>query len=466
MRVTPYLLPHMERKPSFLERVGQRVTRTFRPQHDRAASDVIWQDLFTTGARAAGLAGPPRNSRIGVHTYASNPWVFGAFNAIVNDAAEVPVYIRKKVRVRENGMVRYEYKKIEEHQALDLMKHPMPDAEALGTNYMNGDLFTRNSMLVFLGSGEFMWRINQRLFGQIPLEMQMMYPHCTDMNLNRYTGLIESYTNHENGAQEVIDPWDVVHVKTANPANLYRGLSQIMAADVAIQTERESDTWLFNWFKNRAIPEFILSRENAPKAGEVERFKVAWNEEHGGSENAGKMAVVWGGEIKQVGYSQREMQHKELKEYNRDTILASLRLSPAGLGMMQDANRASVEAFDYALSKRVVKPFLTMYYAQLTSEFLSRFPQHEGMEFCFDNPVPEDTLNKATVWTTLQNGGNVSIDEIRRSFNLEPYNIKGLTDIPLVALGKAPLTDLAMGLDDAPDEEPEAEGVPDEDTDE
>lgn len=48
------------------------------------------------------------------------------------------------------------------------------------------------------------------------------------------------------------------------------------------------------------------------------------------------------------------MQFKELKEHNRDTILASLRVGKGLLGMMEDQSRANAETQDYVFGKRVV----------------------------------------------------------------------------------------------------------------
>lgn len=426
-----------------MERVGSLVTNLFTPNQQRDVGNVLFQDLMTLGNRMSGLAGPPRRAREGALAFTENPWVFGALSSIVNEAADTPLYIRKKVRGEraKDGSFRYEYTRFDEHQALDLMDHPMPDAELKGTNYMNGDIYKRLSMFFLIASGEFMWRINSRLFGQIPLEMQMIYPNCTDLFIDKKTGLITHYINYEDGKNEKLDPWDVVHVKMPNITNFYRGLSQLMAAHVPIRTESESDSWLWNWFKNRAIPDFIINRETAPKAGEIERFKVQWEEEHGGSENAGKMGVVWGGKVQEMSRSQRDMQFKELKEYNRDTIMASLRTGKGILGMMEDQSRANAEAQDYTFTKHVVKPFLTLYCKQLTTEFLTRFPNTKGMEICFENVVPEDLVTKSTVWGSALDKGAISMNEYRKEFGMDAREEK-LADKLLVAMGKVPVDEL------------------------
>lgn len=434
----------MLQKPSLIDRVGSMVTNLFSPVQQRDIEGVVFQDLMTLGNRMSGMAGPPRRAREGTLAFTENPWVFGALCAIVNEAADAKPYIRKKVKSgrKPDGSFTYEYQRYDEHQALDLMLHPMPDAEAKGTNYMNGDLFTRLSMFFTLATGEFMWRINARMFGQIPLEMQMLYPHCTDVHIDRDTGLITHYRNFEDGKSENIDPWDVVHVKMPNITNFYRGLSQLMAAHTPIRTEAESDSWLWNWFKNRAMPDFIVNRETAPKAGEVERFKVQWDEEYGGSKNAGKMGIVWGGKVQEMSRSQRDMQFKELKEYNRDTIMASLRTGKGVLGMMEDQSRANAEAQDYTFTKHVVKPFLTMYYRQLTTEYLTRFPNSKGMEFWYDSVVPEDLVTKVAVFGGLHDRGIVSTNEVRKEFNIDPRPEKE-ADKLLVGAGKVPIEDLS-----------------------
>lgn len=52
------------------------------------------------------------------------------------------------------------------------------------------------------------------------------------------------------------------------------------------------------------------------------------------------------------------MQFKELKEFNRDAIMANLRVGKGLLGMMEDQSRANAEAQDYVFGKRALRPFL------------------------------------------------------------------------------------------------------------
>ena len=46
------------------------------------------------------------------------------------------------------------------------------------------------------------------------------------------------------------------------------------------------------------------------------------------------------------------MQFKELKEFNRDTIMANLRVGKGLIGQMEDQSRANAEAQDYVFGKR------------------------------------------------------------------------------------------------------------------
>ena len=66
--------------------------------------------------------------------------------------------------------------------------------------------------------------------------------------------------------------------------------------------------------------------------------------------------------------TQKEMDFLETRKFNRDQILAMFGVSKSILGLIEDANRANMEAADYNHAKRVIKPSWVVSSARCVAE--------------------------------------------------------------------------------------------------
>lgn len=393
-----------------LETIGSAVTRRlFSPRQEREALPPVSTTAFGSFAGVP----PPIKAGEGIKVYQQNPWVYAAVNAITGELCQTDIFLRRRIQTAKG----IEYERVYEHQALDLLTHPLPQDD--GRSHLNGLQLRELTFIHLLSAGEGIWYLGNRLRG-IPYELSPLMPQFVEVKLDQ-ENRIQYYEYNFMGKVTRYDPADIVHLKRIDPTSIYRGQSSYLSAGMSIDTDRESDSYLWHYFKNRALPDAILLRQNAPSKEDIERWKEMWQNLYQGAKNAGKIAMAWGGtDLKVLGSNQRDMQFKELKEYNRDVIMANLRTGKGVIGMMEDQSRANAEAQDYVFARRVIRPLLVQYVTQLTTDYLPLFGNVEGLEFWFDDPVKADETQKATVHTTLLNAGVESINEVRKEFGLDP----------------------------------------------
>ncbi len=439
----------IERMGSLLIKSGSLLSRDAPPM----AQGVNWFG-------ATGMPAHPKAAE-GLKVYQRNPWAYAATNSIINAISTTPLFLRKKVLTKDG----LNYEMVHEHQALELLSRPMPKGQSLqGRTHLTQTLLKQITWIHLLASGEAFWAVGGRMgafsgFDGVPTEMHPLIPENVDirMGANNY---IDSYVYRVGGRQFTLLPKDVVHFKLPDPMNPYRGQSAYLSAGIPIDTELESDKYLWHWFKNRAMPDTVVVSEKEPRADEQDRVREAWSKRYQGSENAGKVSFLWGSkEIKDLSKSQRDMQFKELKEYNRDVIMANLRVGKGMLGMMEDQSRANADAQDYIFGKRVIYPYMAMWCDQLTMDFLPLFGGSEGLEFWFDEQavIPADEVGKSDTAVKLFNIGAISINEARSKFNLPVRNEQG-ADTLWMPIAKVSLEDAIGGTDF---EDPGAEGEDD-----
>ena len=112
--------------------------------------------------------------------------------------------------------------------------------------------------------------------------------------------------------------------------------------------------------------------------------------------NAGKLAVL-GNDIEFVPNRLRKLDiiSLEQKKFNRDQTLAMFNTSATNLGIDSATNRATAEASEYALTKRVINPNMHKITDTLNSQLL---PQYDSkLILTHDNPIPADKKHELAV---------------------------------------------------------------------
>ncbi len=241
--------------------------------------------------------------------------------------------------------------------------------------------------------------------------------------------LVRGYVyNQTDGKKIPLNPSEVIHHKNFNPLSNHpfpgRGMGVIEAAAWAIDTDNEVRKWNYNFFKNSAKPEGVLEYAGGGSLSpeDYKRIKEGWSQEHQGSENAHKTAILSGGiSWKPMTPTQTEMEFSEQRIFSRDEILSLFRVPKTIIGITDDVNRANAEASIYVFNLRTVKPLMQHLVDTLNEFYLPEFG--DNLRFEFENPVPED---RTTVLSEYTQGLNkwLSANEIRAKEGL-PLTLSG-----------------------------------------
>lgn len=237
---------------------------------------------------------------------------------------------------------------------------------------------------------------------------------------------VEGYIFTQPDGQKIpFMPQEILHFKTFNPLGNqpfpHRGMGIIEAAAWAIDTDNEARKWNYNFFKNSARPDGILTTAgDASMAPEdYMRLQEEWNSKHQGSENASKVAVLSGGLTwTEISRSQKDMDFGGQRTFSRDEILSIFRVPKTIIGITDDVNRANADASIYVFALRTVKPLMQQMIDTLNEFLVPEFG--EGLELVFESPVAEDRKQSLDEYAAGLAQGYLSINEVREAEGLEP----------------------------------------------
>lgn len=210
-------------------------------------------------------------------------------------------------------------------------------------------------------AGEVFWyfAIGERTLK--PREVYIMSPDKVEVSIDDITGEVTGYVFQQpNGVKIPLELNEVIHFKTFNPLNPYRGLSTISAGQIYVDTENSTTEFQYNYIKNQASPSGVLTLDGTIKNDAFLKIKQQWQEQHGGSGNAGKTLIIRGAEAKftKMGLSLGDLDMEALKRITEDKVYKIFRIPKAILGDTDQTGlgRANIEAAEYIFAKRVIDP--------------------------------------------------------------------------------------------------------------
>lgn len=199
-----------------------------------------------------------------------------------------------------------------------------------------------------------------------------------------------------NGNEKVpLSVDDVVHFRNPDPMDDYRGRGVVQAILADVEGEQYASLWNRQFFLNSAQPGGVIEYEEMLSREEFEEITRRWKEQHQGTRNAHKVAVIEGGKWKDVRYTQRDMQFGDLRRINRDAILGAFGVPMPVLGITEAVNRANAESGEYLFAKWTVKPALQRYKDKVNDKIGRRYADNVYLDY--KDPVPPDpTVNLNT----------------------------------------------------------------------
>ncbi len=217
-------------------------------------------------------------------------------------------------------------------------------------------------------------------------------------------------------------------------APFWRGRGRAQSLDDEVTQEELASKFETSYFRNSARPElvaFVEGLEEDPLG--VKRLRQQWEEVHRGPLNAHRIAFLPAkGRLEQVSVNLKDMALVELRNFHRDVIFQAFGMPPEIMGVVENSNRATVEAAVLIYQKEVLLPRCIWFLAQFERWFLPKY-KDPNLVMRFENPVQE--TQEFALKKNIENfkAGVISRDECRQNQQIDPFGgIRGeAVSVPL-----------------------------------
>lgn len=266
------------------------------------------------------------------------------------------------------------------HAALVVLNRPNP--------FMTrNELFERSEQYIDI-IGESFWIVER--VGTLPVAI---WPVRPDRMVEDFQGghLAGWEYRSPDGTRVPLDLDEVIHIKSPDPKNLFRGTSPVRALTTDLEAVALAGQYNRNFFLNSAKPGGIIEVPGQLGDTSMKRLQLQWGENHRGPSNAHRVGILENdAKWKDVSISNKDMEFVELRNLSRDLIREAYRVHPHMLGQSDDVNRAAALAASTDFGQWLLTPRLERFKLALNTIFLPMFGETgQGVEFCYDDPTPE-----------------------------------------------------------------------------
>lgn len=377
---------------------------------------------------------PKRNSKQWIELYGKSPRLRPIYR-IAKDvaAADWGLYVKRGK----------EKEQILEHPMINLLNRPNPK--------MTGSILMFLTEVYLQLRGECGWLIEYNGL-RAPAELWPVPPHWVADIPSASKPYFTVTPYNLVGITMYIEPQDMIWFVEPDPVNPYsRGLGPADGIGDEVETDEYMAKWAKRFFFNDAKPPVVIQAPGADKPT-ADRLKEEWMERYAGYANAHKPAILpWDAKIQELGKPAREMDFVESRRFLRDTSNQHWMIPPEIMGIIENSNRATIDAADYLYCKGVLKPALDLIKDVIQMSLCPQFD--EKLLFEFENVIPEDKEYKLKVANDGLKGGALEVDEWRQANGYDPLP-NGRGKVLYVPISVIPTSDPAG----EPPSEPPPEG--------
>ena len=243
---------------------------------------------------------------------------------------------------------------------------------------------------------------------------------------------------------------DIEELIYEDPDSDRESFSPLQAAILDMQTGFAARVFNNAFLENGCSPQYAASFKHGISADELVTFEKWFMQKFTGPKNANKI-LMFNNEVSfdKLGLGPQEIQYLDLLKWVRGTIMSVLEVPPFRVGVMEYANyansREQTKAFwIYSIIPRAKR------YEGLMTRVVRLMTGDESLLFRFDfAAVPELQLEereRVDIALSELREGVITINETRQQIGLSGDDLDG-GDVPLVAMGRVPLTEAAAKIE-------------------
>ncbi|MFE0378346.1 phage portal protein [Streptomyces inhibens] len=330
-----------------------------------------------------GRASLPWLARRGRETELHAMGSVGTLFAIVNRTAKAMGGVEWKLWRKAASGKPEDRVEVTSHAALDLWNKP--------NGFYTQGVFVEAGTQHKLLTGEQWWVVARDERFNVPLELWPVRPDRMEPVPDAGRFISGYMYTGPSGEKVALRCEDVLFNRTPHPYDAYRGIGPVQSLLTDLDATRYSAEWNRNFFLNSAEPGGIIEVPSRLGDSEFDELRERWNEQHKGTANAHRVAILEHGKWIDRKFTQRDMQFAELRSVSREVIREAFGFPKPMLGTSEDVNRANAEAAETMFARWLILPEARSIRDTLNSEFLPLFgATAKGLEFDYVNPVPDD----------------------------------------------------------------------------
>tara|TARA_Y100001973_G_C5207474_1_gene342615 strand:- start:2959 stop:4149 length:1191 start_codon:yes stop_codon:yes gene_type:complete len=331
-----------------------------------------------------------------------------AVNMVVDDAAEIPATVQGSSK--HTGIIKG-IKRAKVDTLLNYEPNLFQDINTFKRNLITDYVLDGNIFIYFDGVHLY------------HLPSSKMSIHSSD------SSYIEKFTF----AQDIdYSPNEIIHIKENSFFSIYRGVPRLSPALRTMQLMASMRKFQDNFFKNGAVPGLVLKSPNTLSEKIKERMIQSWGVRYK-PEAGGKRPLILDGGIEIDSISNvnfKDLDFQSSIAENEKIILKAIGVPPILLDSGNNAN---------------IRPNMRMYYLETILPIVrkmnfafERFFGFNIKEDVTDIPALQPELrDQSQYYTSLVNGGIISVNEAREQLGFEPLAGQDDVRIPANIAGSA-----------------------------
>ena len=302
--------------------------------------------------------------------YAQHPWVHACVSAIAKAVSSVPLVLQRRL---SDGS----YEPVESGPLYDLLAKPnklMSQRKFLTSLAQTQQLYGETMLLMMekKPNGQISY-IEPSAEVQVPDELWPVRGDLLEEIIDEQTQLPRAWRmSTSKGTIEIPDE-SLIHVAAANPYNPIRGMGPMQAAFRTASKDFVLDRYDEALLQNSGSPGGILSVDGHLTDADQRAIADAWREAHGRPDSHRKTAVLpQGTKYEEIGFSPQEMEFQQMRDWNRETIMAIFGVTKPIIGLTEGLNYASSQSAFRSFWEVTVVPFLDFIADEMQTKFLQR----------------------------------------------------------------------------------------------
>jgi len=398
-------------KPNILARGLRYVADAFKYATIPFINPLLRKILLDYTHVAGGSVGEEGDVAFYLRLAATNPAVFSAVTTIADRVTDTSLF---EIKHRQGN----EWTKVDDHPLPALLRRP--------NSLMSGSLLLSDCAWWYELLGNAYWFVVTDSPGRgpireiWPLPADRVRPDPQTLRISPITGKPILDYNYQLGSIITLPGENVVHFRTANPFDPWRGLSKLSPLQANMRMDFAQLEWLGSYYgKGNAVPASIVSVPPTLSDPDFEAVVQDIQEQFGGKRQT---AITRAGDIKVevIQHSIADMQVVQHREKNAEEVRRVFKV-PEGLNSaVSGQSRLAAET---ALARDAIQPLLNYMAETMTLVLLPFYGETGDIKVEAKSVIPQDIAMEIAAYKAY--APDRPLNENRKKQELPPIRLTG-----------------------------------------